>query len=698
MRFPLYFTVFALISTVSAQQDPALVYDRSVPRGEFLFVATDPSGDVIAVGRTNNAQFAVHPQAVQPRFGGGLCANRGNSPCYDVVAMRFRGSDGAVLSATFLGGSGDDIPTAMAIDAQGWVYIAGTTSSRNFPRSEGAFQDTNRSQTTTGFVAKLHGSLTGGEFATYLGGNAPTRITAIAPDHLGNTYVTGTTDALDYPATPGAYLTTIRTPATAFVTKLNNGGRSMLFSTFLGAGTPSAIATDRLGNAVIAGTVNGAWPVTGDAFQATRRGGADLFFTRLLSNGTLLDYSTYIGGAGNDQALDLALDSTGNAYIAGVTYSSSFPGTTEALGEEGIGFVLKIAGANPAWTLPMRGNGLTTVNSVRLGSGGTVIATGTTNSTHFPTTSGAHRRCVAPDAATSPFYLRIGDDGRLQYSTLLDENATGEKWATPLPNGDVVTLNRPPSPFEQVPASDFRRYSFTATTGPRIGCVISAASYRNSGVTPGMVVTLFGKGMGPAEGVVASLVDGKIPVSLGGVRVLFNGVPAPLLFVREDQINAVAPFSLAGVSTAEVRVEYSGGPVEGRSVNVKSADAGIFRFGSTEFGAVLNEDGSVNTPANPAARGSVVTFWGTGMGPFQATYEDGSIVGANFSPLLPRVRVTVGGVEGQLLYAGASPDMVAGVTQINLRLATNTRVSSRVPVAITLGDTTLSQLAYISVK
>jgi uncharacterized protein (TIGR03437 family) len=138
--------------------------------------------------------------------------------------------------------------------------------------------------------------------------------------------------------------------------------------------------------------------------------------------------------------------------------------------------------------------------------------------------------------------------------------------------------------------------------------------------------------------------------------------------------------------------------VEPVSVTVKNADPGIFRFGSTEFGAVLNEDGSINSAATPAAQGSVVTFWATGMGPFSSTYEDGSIIGANYSPLRPAVRVTVGGVEGQLLYAGASPDMVAGVTQVNVRLANTTRVSSRVPIAITFDGTTLSQLAYISVK
>jgi uncharacterized protein (TIGR03437 family) len=213
-----------------------------------------------------------------------------------------------------------------------------------------------------------------------------------------------------------------------------------------------------------------------------------------------------------------------------------------------------------------------------------------------------------------------------------------------------------------------------------------------------MVVTLFGNGMGPTEGVVATLVDGKVPVSLAGVRVLFNGVPAPLLFVREDQINAVVPFSAEGSSRAEVRVEYGGTAIAPLLVNVRNLEPGIFRIGSTEFGAILNEDNTVNSPSNPAALGSVVTFWATGMGPFESAYADGTIINANYTGLRSSVRVTVGAVEAQVLYAGASPDMVAGVTQVNLRLASNTRVSARLPISITAGDTTLSQLAYVSVK
>jgi uncharacterized protein (TIGR03437 family) len=213
-----------------------------------------------------------------------------------------------------------------------------------------------------------------------------------------------------------------------------------------------------------------------------------------------------------------------------------------------------------------------------------------------------------------------------------------------------------------------------------------------------MIVTLFGMGLGPAEGVTASLENDKVPTSVAGVRVLFDGVPAPLLYVREDQINAVVPFSIASATTAQVSVEYQGRTVNSLTLPVHTTDPGIFRIGSTEFGAILNQDNTLNTPENPAARGSVITFWTTGMGLFDNAYEDGSIIGENASSLRSPVQVSLSGLDSQVLYSGASPGMVAGVAQSNVRVPGNARVSSRVSIALTVGSTTVIDSAYVSVK
>ena len=157
-----------------AQQDPVLKFSRQVPKAEFLYVVSDGRGDVFALGRSNDASFAVPRSAAQTRLAGG----------YDVVVAKFRGSDGELIAATFLGGSGLDVPTAIALDPQGFVYVGGTTTSRNFPTTEGAVHTTAPTATTNGFVAKFNNSLTGVVFSTYLGGAGITRVTGVGTDRL----------------------------------------------------------------------------------------------------------------------------------------------------------------------------------------------------------------------------------------------------------------------------------------------------------------------------------------------------------------------------------------------------------------------------------------------------------------------------------------------------------------------------------
>lgn len=671
-----------------------LRFSRQVPKAEFLYVISDGKGDFFVLGRSNDPSFPVPRTAAQSRPGGGR---------FDAVIAKFRGSDGEMIAATFLGGNGDENPSSIALDPTGFVYVGGTTTSRNFPVSEGAVQpQIPAGVTSTGFVTKLTNDLTGAAFSTYLGGTGTTRVTAVAGDYLGNAYVTGSTDARDFPVSAGAFRSTWAA-GMAFFTKLSARGTTYVGSTFLGVGTPAGISPDINGDAWIAGVTSSPdYPVTPGAVQSrlNRTGSSDLFLTHVRSLGRQLNYSTYLGGNGNDQAAGMVTDSTGNVYVGGVTFSTSFPGSSETLGEVGTGFVLKFSGSNMSWFRPLRANGLTTVGGIELDARGDVVAAGTTSSTHFPTTPGAFRRCVPGDIPSGliPFYARIaGSDGALKYSTYVAENVGAPQWAATLPAGDVITVSRLQTQFEQAP-NILRRYVFAAAPASRTECAVSAATYRSGTITPGMAVTLFGSGMGPATGVIASLENGKVPTSVAGVRVLFNGVPAPLLFVREDQINAIVPLALSGPAAAQIRVENQGTAMAPLTVNVKASDPGLFRIGSTEFGAILNQDNTLNTPDNAAARGSIVTFWTTGMGPFEASYEDGSIIGANATPLRLPVKVSFFGADGQILYAGASPDMVAGIAQLNVRIPANARIGSRVPITISVGETSVQDVGYVSIR
>ena len=348
-----------------------------------------------------------------------------------------------------------------------------------------------------------------------------------------------------------------------------------------------------------------------------------------------------------------------------------------------------------AWFRPLRANGLTTVGSVELDAQGNVIATGTTSSTHFPTTPGAYRRCAPADstAGLAPFYVRLGaSDGELKYSTYVYENAGGPRWAATLPAGDVVTMSRLQTSFEQAPnifvAMSLRR--LRRIDWMRLERCLLPIGWGHGG----MAVTLFGSGMGPVTGVISALEGGKLPSSVAGVRVSLQRSAGTASVCARGSSQRDCSFcgcELAGSpGPRRVRRSYDCAPLR----DVKASDPGIFRMGSTEFGAILNQDNTLNTPSNPAARGSIITFWANGMGLFENPYEDGSIIGSNASPLRLPVRATFFGIEGQILYAGAAPDMVAGITQMNVRVPANARISSRVPISVTAGDFTVLDVGY----
>jgi uncharacterized protein (TIGR03437 family) len=131
---------------------------------------------------------------------------------------------------------------------------------------------------------------------------------------------------------------------------------------------------------------------------------------------------------------------------------------------------------------------------------------------------------------------------------------------------------------------------------------------------------------------------------------------------------------------------------------VRPTNPGIFRLGASSYAVVLNEDGTVNAPDNPAARGSLISLWATGMGRLTQPVEDGAIQSAA-SPLeLPVRAVFSGSGNAEVLYAGAAPGMVAGVSQINLRVPTNIAGSSRVPLSLYVGSDSVIERAFVAVK
>jgi len=337
-------------------------------------IAVDPSYHAYVAGFTNYKDFPVSADAFQK-------TNRSKYGSGFVVKLTEAGS--SAIYSTYLGGSNYEYAYGIAVGKQGEAYITGTTYSHDFPETAGAYQTKNKAaghQTNNAFVTKLNTTGSALVYSTYLGGSgAPDGVYVgdtgygIAIDAAGDAYVTGSAFSDDFPHTNGAYQTVNHAESTqsgnAFVAKFNPAGSQLLYSTYLGGSgivnvapindsdpvgwgdSGSAIAVDSIGDAYVTGyAVSGDFPVTIGAYmtQDPSEGGNEdgnnpvAFFSKLNPAGSQLLYSTYMGGlgcgtgigAGYDGTGDLgnaiAVDPTGNVYLAGETCSGNFPTSSNA--------------------------------------------------------------------------------------------------------------------------------------------------------------------------------------------------------------------------------------------------------------------------------------------------------------------------------------------------------------------------------
>lgn len=200
---------------------------------------------------------------------------------------------------------------------------------------------------------------------------------------------------------------------------------------------------------------------------------------------------------------------------------------------------------------------------------------------------------------------------------------------------------------------------------------LNGASFLPGAVAPGEIVTLFGLELGPAELVGLNLnAQGRVSTQAGGVRVLFDGVAAPVLYASSRQTAAIAPFAIANRATTLLQVEVNGRLTNSLSLPVAAVSPAFFTFNSSGRGggAFLNENGSVNTEDNPAQRGSIAVLYATGLGAMQPSIPDGALATAPLPRPVAQVKVFVADRDCEILYAGPAPGLVAGLYQINVRL------------------------------
>jgi uncharacterized protein (TIGR03437 family) len=608
-------------------------------------------------------------------------------------------AQGNELAHLDFGGSNPDAASSAAVDPQGNLILVGTTESPDFPVNTHLVSQVGQ---LAAFITKFDSQLKGIVFSTVLGGTqggltpGGTSGNAVAVDAGGNIYLTGSTSAADFPVTPGAFQTKppsgsiLGSPSYAYLTEISANGSGIIYSTFFGgdstvcvggsrcigvyAGTGAgSIAIDSQGSVVIAGnTTANDLPVTAGVL------GPQCLCTNLVAGfiakftaGRKLAWATYIplSTAQMDNfdysITAMALDSSGNVVIGGTAPAglSVTPGALQTalpnFSSDG-GFVSKIdplaqryifstyLGANMA---PDNG-----INSLAIDAEGTIWTTGRSDPGGLP---------LPPSVPVlgSTYVAGLSSDG----STLIDavtapRGAAGQSIVITA-QGNVAALGLNTSLLVSA-----------TTPGPSLVALANSATFQVSGeVSPRELISFYGVGIGPSPAQGGQVVAGVFTNKLGGVQVLFDGVPAPLLYAGPNQINAVVPAGVDGRSTTAVQIVTPGGTLSGLSLPIVPSNPEVFGNTSPLLALVLNQDGSVNSSTNPAPGGSIVTIWATGAGiSDQTSRADGSIISSNLGfPLLPVSVIHTLGLGGdslEVLYAGDAPGQVSGVMQVNFRL------------------------------
>jgi uncharacterized protein (TIGR03437 family) len=232
--------------------------------------------------------------------------------------------------------------------------------------------------------------------------------------------------------------------------------------------------------------------------------------------------------------------------------------------------------------------------------------------------------------------------------------------------------------------------------------VVDGASTQPGAVTPGKIIVLYGSRIGPGSLTLATPAGGgRISTTLADTQVLFDGVPAPLLYASSEQVAAIVPYAVDGQTGTQMQVKNGTQSSEPIALPVTPAGPSIFsaNLSGTGPAAVLNEDGiTVNSSAAPAPRGSVISIYATGEGQSNPVGVDG-LIAATLPFPRPRqtVLVRIDGREAKVHYAGAAPGQVAGLMQVNVEIPPGVATGD-VPVEIQVGDAKSQPGMTIAVK
>jgi hypothetical protein len=408
--------------------DPVLVYstflggnDKDLGNG----IAVDADGHAYVTGRTRSLNFPTRNPS-QPLFGGGDS---------DAFVAKLNPEGTMLLYSTYLGGSNRDHGREIAVDADGNASVAGFTVSTNFP-TRNALQRNFGGGFDDAFVAKLNPEGSMLLYSTYLGGNDEDSARDIAMDAAGNIYVAGRTQSPNFPTRNALQRVYGGGDNDAFVAKLNPEGTMLLYSTYLGGSGSDegrGMAVDEGGNAYVTGNTSSTNFPRANPIQPTFGGGtSDAFVAKLNPEGSMLLYSTYLGGRAGDIGEGIAVDADGRACVTGQTFSTNFPTVNPVQPAFGRGasdaFVAKLnpEGSARVYSTYLGGRGSESARAIAVDADGNAYVTGDTSSTNFPTVNPVQ---PAFGGINDAFVVKLDPEGSMfLYATYLggggDENST----------------------------------------------------------------------------------------------------------------------------------------------------------------------------------------------------------------------------------------------------------------------------------
>ncbi len=426
-------------------------------------IAADSLGNAYVTGRTKSSNFPTSTGAY----------NESYNTDYDVFVTKLNPSASDLGYSTFIGGDEDDIGYSIKVDSTGNVFATGETESSDFPVTNGAYDTVIGTSYSDVFILKLSSDGSALSYSTFVGGNNDDIAYDIAIDINGNAFVVGKASSTDFPTSIGAYDDSYNRNRDCFVLKLNQTGKKLIYSTYLGGDSSDygyGIDIDPSGNAYVTGyTSSDDFPTSINAFSRTIQGNQfEIFVSKLNNLGSDIIYSTFVGGTGTDIAYSIKVDSEDNAYVAGWTRSSNFP-ITDGVYDDSYGggtmgdcivFKLNETGSKLIFSTYIGNSSDDNIYDLALDSIGNVYITGDTRSSNFPVTPDAYQS--SRQSSRDGFISKLSGDGaNLIYSSYLGGDDDDYcKSITSDPNGNVyVTGYTESSDFPNTPGVINRTYN-----------------------------------------------------------------------------------------------------------------------------------------------------------------------------------------------------------------------------------------------